>query len=570
MTPIPDLLTGLLQQAASAAGLDPAAIAPVVPTRDPSHGEYQSNSAFKLAKAARKAPRDVAALLAEHLPDHPAIGRTEVAGPGFLNLWLGDAWLGERLAAQCDAPRFGVPAREGCVVIDYSSPNVAKRMHVGHMRSTIIGEALARLHRFVGYEVIADNHLGDWGTQFGKLIVAWHRWLDPDAFRADAIGELQRIYVRFHEAAKDDPALDDLARAETAKLQSGDPENLALWSQFIDVSMIEFNTIYERLDVSFDVVYGESHYNERLQSLVDELLAAGVAADSEGAVVVPFEKADGKGLADTALVIRKSDGAALYGTTDLATIEERIQTWDPVRILYVTAHPQQLHFRQVFAAARKAGWTKPELEHVWFGMLTLPEGKLASREGRVITLKDLLDEAHRRARVLVDEKSPHLPEDERDEIAEAVGVGAVRYADLSQNPQSNIVFDWDKMISLDGNTAPFLMYSYARCRNIQSKGEIQDRSLVAFTPSHPLERELAVALLGFPEVVELALGTYRANLLCDYLFGVAKALNRFYGDCPVLRSEGETLATRLALVEASARVLGAGMQLLGIRPLDRM
>lgn len=567
---ISQVLTSLVETTAAGLGhAEPSE--PAVPTTNPQFGDYQSNHAFRLGKAKKMNPRALAEAIRAALPAHPAVTKVEVAGPGFLNFYLDQGWLSQRLAEQVSDPTGGV-VQSGAghtVVIDYSSPNVAKRMHVGHMRSTIIGDALDRLHRAAGWTVIADNHIGDWGTQFGKLIVAWRRWLDPEAFEADPIGELERLYVHAGQVAA--PQLEAEARAETAKLQQGDPENRALWERFIEVSMKEFNAVYARLGVRFDETLGESAYNEELPGLVQELLDNGVAEPSEGAVVIKFTEADGKGLNDTVLVVRKVDGAFLYGTTDLATLRYRIRRWDPARVVYVTDTRQQLHFRQVFAAARKMGWTGPELIHTWFGMLKLPEGMMSTRSGNVVRLVDLLDEAARRARAVVDDKSPELPEDVRASIAEAVGVGAVRYADLSQNPQSDVTFEWDKMLSLDGNTAPYLMYSYARCRSIQRKGGIDAPTVEGLAVSHPFERELVLALARTPEVVGAALETSRPNLLCDHLFQTANAFNRFYYELPVLGAETEVLrASRLAIVEASARVFRRGLGLLGVPALERM
>ena len=543
---------------------------PAIPTNNAAHGDYQSNQAFRLGKLQRTNPRKTAEQVVAALPAHPAVASVSVAGPGFINFTLDDAWLAAHLAAQAADPAGGV-VQDGAgrtVVIDYSSPNVAKRMHVGHMRSTIIGNALDRMHRAAGWRVIGDNHIGDWGTQFGKLIVAWRLWLDADAFEADPVGELERLYVRFNQEPTAER--EDEARAETAKLQAGDPENRALWRRFIEVSLAEFDGVYARLGVRFDETLGESFYNPVLGELVDELVASGVAEHSEGAVVIKFGEEDGKSLADTVLVIRKADGAFLYGTTDLATIRHRVATWAPDTILYVTDMRQQLHFKQVFAAARKLGVDGPALVHTWFGMMVLPEGSMSTRKGNVIRLVDLLDEAASRARAVVDEKSPELPEAERAAIAEAVGVGAIRYADLSQNPQSNVTFEWDRMLSLEGNTAPYLMYSYARCRSIQRKGAVAP-SVEGLALGHPLERDLALHLLRIPEVVAAATSLCRPNLLCDHLFSTANAFNRFYYELSVLSADTpDERAARLALVEATARGLSRGLALLGVPALDRM
>jgi len=573
MSTIPQILTDLVAEAANAAGYGDSTIPlePAQASNNPQHGDYQSNYAFRLGKSMRANPRAVAQTIADAMPAHPAVAEVSVAGPGFLNFRLANDWLAQQLGAQCADARFGMAAREGTVVIDYSSPNVAKRMHVGHLRSTVIGNALDRMHRFVGYEVIADNHIGDWGTQFGKLIVAWDRWVDEEAFKVDPIAELQRIYQQYSKASKDDPAMDDQARAETVKLQAGDERNQALWRRFVDESLVEFQGVYDRFGVQFDETLGESAYHDMLGPLVESLLGSDVAQISDGAVVIPFEPGDGKGLGKNPLLIRKRDGAYLYGTTDMATVRYRLDRWSPVKMIYVTDMRQQLHFRQFFTACKKLGWVeKGQLEHSWFGMLTLPEGAMSTRHGNVINLVDLLDEAVAKARAVVDEGSPHLSDEERAHIAEQVGVGAVRYADLSQNPQSNIVFTWEKMLAMEGNTAPFMMYAYARARSILRKGEVEAVDLGALRLEHENERALAVALARFPEAVEAALGVSRPNMLCEYLYNTARDYNRFYQSCPVLKSEGATRESRLALVEASTRVLKAGMALVGLAALERM
>ena len=590
MTTIPALLTAHVRAAAAAvladADQDAAFLAdtePVVATNDPRHGDYQSNLAFRLTRALRTSPRAAAERLVPALGDHPAVASIEVAGPGFLNFRLDDAWLAGHVAAVAAEPACGVVQRGAghTVVIDYSSPNIAKRMHVGHIRSTLIGNALHRLHEAVGYRVVADNHIGDWGTQYGKLIYAWRRWRDDAAYEADPVAELERLYVKFGDVAKAAPevereGMDAEARAETAKLQSGDPENRALWQTFVERSLSEYDRVYDRLGVSFDVTLGESFYHDMLADVVDAALAAGVAKKSDGAVIVDFPEPDDKALADTVLVIRKQDGAYLYGTTDLATLQYRMTEWAPSRVVYVTDKRQQLHFKQVFD-----GWTRlraatapttplPELEHVWFGTLNFDGGAMSSRKGGTVRLVEYMDEAVERARAVVDEKAAELSDEERADIAEAVGVAAIRYGDLSQNPNSDLEFSLDRMLALDGNTAPFLMYSYARLRRIQAKGEVTEPTVTGLALSNDTERALAVHLARYAEAVPLALATSRPNLLCDYLFELAGHINRFYRQSPVLDAEADVRAARLAMVEAAARVLGHGLRTLGLRPIDRM
>ncbi len=574
MSSVVDLLTELVREASVAAGYGDVELAqePPVPTADPRHGDYQSNHAFRLAKHLRQNPRAVASAILEKLPPHPAVGGAEVAGPGFLNFRLTDAWLGQEIAQRAADARFGVPTPgDGrTLVIDYSSPNIAKRMHVGHLRSTIIGNALDRLHRFLGWNVISDNHVGDWGTQFGKLIVAWRLWRDESAYAEDPIAELQRIYQKFGAEVEAHPTLADDARAETVKLQAGDEANRVLWAEFCAASMREFQTVYDRLGVHFDVVLGESAYRDELDALVDGLIERGIANESQGAIIVAFP--DDEQLKDKPLLIRKRDGASLYGTTDLATVQHRIATWNPERVVYVTDVRQQQHFQQVFAAARKMG-VDLDFRHVWFGMLKFADGAVAStRSGQTVNLVDVLDEAARRARVVVDQRSDKIPESERVLIAEAVGVGAVKYADLSQNPQSDVVFEWDKMLAFQGNTAPYLMYAHARCHSILRKGGVEGYEPVPVEITHPTERELILALLGLPEVIVAAASTARPNLLADHVFGTAQLFAKFYLDCPVLRDDVEPAvrASRLTLVVATARAMELGLDLLGIKPLKRM
>ena len=576
---VPDLLTDLVAQATDAAGLTGIldTIEPAQATNNADFGDYQSNHAFRLGKASRQNPRAVAERIRAALPAHPAVASTSVAGPGFLNFTLSKEWLAIQVQAVANDPHRGLTrAGEGqAMVIDYSSPNVAKRMHVGHMRSTLIGNALHRMHAKAGWQVVADNHIGDWGTQYGKLMVAWERWRDEAAFEADAIGELERIYVRFGKEATEE--MQDQARAFTARLQAGDPELLALWRKFVDVSLAEFQGVYDRLGVQFTVTHGESYYNPMLDGILEATTLAGVGVQSEGAVVVRFEETGDKALDGTVLVIRKKDGAYLYGTTDLATLEYRLATWAPGRILYVTDKRQQLHFRQVFRAwsqlraAADPDERLPQLEHVWFGTLNLPTGVMSSREGLgVVRLVDFMDEAVTRARAVVDEKSAELSDEERATIAEAVGLSAVRYADLSQNPQSDIMFDFDRMLSFEGNTAPFLLYSYARLKSVQRKGGVELPSVDGLAIGEPVERDLAVQIVRYPEAFAQALASSRPNMLCDYLYELATRVNRFYYQSPILKAEEPVRSARLALAEAALRVLGDGMEALGLQALDRM
>ena len=570
------ILTDVVAQAAAAAGHAdaPVPLEPCVPTNNPDHGDYQSNFAFRLGKALRTNPRAVAQAVADAMPAHPAVASCEVAGPGFLNFRVSDDFLALDVGARALDERLGAPATgEGrTVVVDYSSPNIAKRMHIGHLRSTNIGDCLRRLYRFGGWRVIGDNQVGDWGTQFGMLIVAWHEWRDEDAYAADSIGELQRLYQLFRERAKEDETLHDRARAETAKLQAGDPENRALWQDFIDASMVEFDKVYDRLGISFDVVHGESFYADAVAPLTEDLLARGIAEHSDGAVVVPFQPEDGKGLGKNPLLIRKSDGAALYGTTDLCTVKHRMETWSPARIVYVTDGRQQQHFRQVFAAGRKMGF-ETDYQHVWFGILRFPGGEVVSTRGGVgANLLGVLDTAVEKARAVVDANSGHLPEDERAAVAETVGIGAVRYFDLSQNPQSDITFDWNRSLALDGNSAPYLMYAHARCCSVLRKAQEAGVQAGAMQVTDPTERRLLLALARMPEVVLVAAETHRPNLLCDHLYATAQEFSRFWTNCRVLGDDvdPQVSASRVAIVQATRHTLLVGLGLVGLGAPERM
>ncbi|MSP56544.1 MAG: arginine--tRNA ligase [Myxococcales bacterium] len=585
---IPHLLTDLLAGIAEQA--DPertTPLEPVAPTGNAAHGDYQWNFAFRLAKARKQNPRAVAESLVGQLV-HPLIQRAEVMGPGFINLTFDDEVLARLIGEQAATPRLGLPqvGAGKTVVIDYSSPNVAKRMHIGHMRSTHIGNALYRLHLAAGYRTIGDNHIGDWGTQFGKLIVAWRTWRDDAGYAADPIGELERLYVKFGEEVrplnKDGPAdppdvaagkqeLVAAARAETLKLQKGDPDNMALWQQFMDVSMGEFNAVYARMGVRFDVTMGESAYRDLTDGVVERLKRDGIAEASEGAWIVRFEEPS---LKNSPVIVQKRDGASNYTTTDLAAMQYRVEHWRPDRIIIVTDMRQQLVFNQLFSIARRTGVTA-ELVHAWFGMLVLPEGAMSTRAGNIIRLVDLFDEAVSRARAIVDARelakppdAPRLPDVERAVIAEAVGMGAIRYADLSQHPQTDVTFSWDKMLAFEGNTAPYLLYSYARCVTLLARaGETPDPGAIHL--GHPLERELALSILRTPEAALAALTNSRPNLLADHCYDLSNRINRVYHDLPVLTG-GDARASRLGLLDCARRALGTGLDWLGLTVIDRM
>lgn len=542
----------------------------VVPTNSESFGDYQCNHAMSVAKTLKKPPRQVAELVIKHAGPHAAVDRVEVAGPGFINIFLKTSWLAGATETVDSDQHCGVPlcGRGATVILDYSSPNVAKPMHIGHIRSTVIGNALDRLHRYLGYRVLSDNHLGDWGTQFGILIMGYRHFLDKEALARDPIEELERIYVKSYERSRADESWLAQARQELVKLQGGDTENRALWQRFIELSLGEFDHIYKRLGVRFDLVRGESFYNDRLAGVVAHLRELGVARESEGATVAFLD--------DEKLppcIVQKSDGGFNYATTDLATIQSRVEEFRPAKIVYVTDERQQLHFRQVFAAARRMGCTT-DLQHVWFGLMRLPEGTFSTRQGNVIKLERYLDEAEARALAVVTSGSPTMDASRQREVARAVGIGAVKYADLSQNPQSLVTFSWEKALALDGNSAPYLQYAFARIASVQDKyhEQFQAASLDNFPIQlgEPIERTLAIAILRFPETVIKAAEGYKPSILADYLYSLASIYSTFYQNVPFLKAPEGLRESRIRLCRVVAKVLKQGLELLGIETPERI
>ena len=548
----------------------------VRPCPDPKFGDYQTNALMSLAKARKLNPRQVAADVLARLDVSQWCDKVEIAGAGFLNFYLKTAALEQALAEAAKGEHlfFKKNAMPRTVVVDFSSPNVAKPMHIGHIRSTILGDSLARTLRLLGHNVITDNHVGDWGTQFGKLIVGWKQHLDRASLQADPIGEMERLYKLVNAAGESDPTIQHQARQELVKLQGGDDENLRIWREMIALSQVQFDTIYQRLGVKFDHTLGESFYNPRLKALADELRQKGIARESEGALAVFFE--DIPQLKDNPALIQKSDGGFNYTTTDLATLAHRLESWNPDEVVYVTDGRQQLHFQQLFTVFRR--WhpeSKMKLAHVWFGSILGEDGKpFKTRSGETIRLTELLDEAEERAFKVVEEKNQALPESQRREIARIVGIGAVKYADLAPNRQSDYVFSWEKLLALNGNTAPYLQYAYARIRSIFRKGQVSDSEIGGQRSQIRLgareETALARHLLNFGLVLEAVAEEYRPNFLCNYLYDLAGHFTSFYENCPVLKSEAEQRASRLVLCDLTARVLKQGLEVLGIDTLEQM
>jgi arginyl-tRNA synthetase len=542
-------------------------------TNDPKFGDYQANGCMALAKSMKINPRVLAARVADAVDLEPLASPPEIAGPGFLNVRLHDAWISRSLTDLLGTAFPGIepPAQPRTVVIDFSSPNVAKPMHVGHIRSTVIGNSLARVFQALGHRVIRDNHLGDWGSQFGMILWGWKTARDEAAYDAGPVAELARLYRLAQDRIKaGDQSVEEAARAETAKLHAGDPENRALWNQFMPHCLQALRKIYDRLGVRFDVELGESFYDPMLASVVEDVSARGIAQESEGAIVVFTSETPAP------FIIRKRDGAFNYGTTDLATIKYRAETWHPEQMLYVVDHRQGDHFKQLFAVARRWGYDQVDLEHVAFGtILGVDRRPFKTREGDAVGLESLLDEAVSEARKVVDANSPDLEPEARARVAEVVGLGAIKYADLSQNRLSDYVFDWQKMLAMNGNTATYLQYAYARIQSIFRRGGIDARTLREQPPeivlTNPAERGLGVRILRLPEVLELAAVELKPNILTDYLFDLANAFSTFFEECPVLKAESTARRdSRLAICDLSAQTLKFGLELLGIEVVERM
>ena len=527
----------------------------VVPATDPKFGDYQCNDALKCAKQFKMNPRQAAQKAVENL-DTAWFEKVEIAGPGFLNLTVSPAWLNGQLATLSAQPKCGIP-QSGAgkkIVIDYSSPNAAKQMHIGHIRSTVIGNAIDRIFRALGYDVIADNHLGDWGTQFGILIKGYRELLSQEERDNLSVPYLEKCYVLSAAKAKEEDGVwKEACKQELVKLQQGDPENLALWKKFIDISINEFNRMYDKLGVKFDTYRGESYYNDTMPGIVARLQEMGLAVESEGAQVVNLEE-EKLGVA----IVRKSDGGYNYTTSDLACVEMRVKEYDPERIIYVTDARQQLHFKQWFNIAGKMGVTA-KLVHVPFGLMSFQGKAISTREGNLIKLDELLAEAQRRSFEIVKDRGGD------ETLAAQIGIGAVKYTDLSHDPITDIDFSWDKALALEGNSGPYLQYAYARVCSLLEKVEgVNVDELKAFDVVTPQEKRLALQLLEFPGAVVRAAEAYKPSVLADYLFQTAQLYSSFYQNSPILKSEEAVRNARLKLCSLFGEVLKTGLNLLGI------
>ena len=576
----------------------------VRPCLDARHGDFQTNVALAFGKLMKANPLELARQLTEVIYLKDVAEKPEIAGPGFLNFRLKPEYLAAEVNRRWGHARLGISAvaQPETIVIDYSSPNIAKEMHVGHLRSTILGDALARIYCFLGHKVIADNHLGDWGTSFGMILLGYKREGDPEKLRLDPFGHLETIYRKIQDEAKIDETVREAAKRELVLLQAGELKTRELWEQFRKTSLDALDVIYQRLGVQFDHTLGESFYNPMLAGVVADLLKRGIARESEGAVAIfsdgklapkddPFLVSESGGHRDNPLLVRKSDGGYNYATTDLATIRYRHEHFHAQRVIYVVDGRQQMHFKQLFDAARRWGYADLKLEHVWFGTILGPDKKpMKTKEGDNVKLKALLAEAEERAaKIIADklsaqqlrieerpgedaaERRLELSEHQRAALARVVGLGALKYADLAQNRNLDYVFSWEKLLAFDGNTAPYVQNAYVRIRAIFRKAGLDQSPAAAVNLVEPAELALGRKLLDFADSLFLAADEYRPHYLCLYLFELATLFHKFYESCPVLSAKGdEVRASRLVLCDLTARTLRQGLNLLGIDVVERM
>lgn len=576
-------IAALTKNAAQAAGFD-ADFDPVIRPADPKFGDFQANGALQYAKARRENPRAAGEKLLAAIQASPEFDKqlveTSIAGPGFVNFKLTKKFLGKWLAKYRGEAELRAAAKQFYggrkTVIDYPSPNTAKQMHVGHLRPMVIGEAVKRLLKFCGADIVTDNHIGDWGTNFGILIYGIKTSgykLDPE--NENSLEELEQMYKRGSALAKADPAAADAARAELVKLQNGDPENVALWNKINEVSSASFARMYKRMGLTIDYTLGESFYRDKVGRIYKELTECGIAEENQGALVVFLREHER--FKTQPFIIRKSDGASNYASTDLATLLYRVEHFGAEEVVYVTDGRQQDHFQQLFMTAAKwfgcKGYKLPKLRHVWFGTILGEDGKaIKTKSGEPVRLKALLDEAVARAKKILLEKNPDTPQDEADKIAETVGVAALCYADLSQNRTNDYLFSWDKLLAFDGNTAPYLLYAVARMHSIFRKLDISPDADFSAASEIETEQEIALArkLVALPAVFELTLAELRPHYLCTYLYELAGIFSTFYNANKVIVDDESVKARRLMLCSRTMRVLEAGLRVLGIEPLEKM
>ena len=570
---ITESLETRISAALARAGAPADSPALVGPATRPEFGDYQANGVMAAAKKLKTNPRELAAQVVEELDLEDMAASVDIAGPGFINIQLKGEWLAAQLGNVLADPRLGVPeAAPQKVVLDYSHPNLAKEMHIGHLRSTVIGDAIARVLEFSGHEVVRHNHVGDWGTQFGMLIAHLDEIADP----ATELADLEIFYQSARQRFDQDEAFADLSREYVVKLQSGDPHVQRMWQQFIDESLAHGQRVYDALGVGLkpEDVQGESAYNDDLPRVVEDLRAKGLLVESNGAQCVFLEEFKNKDGQITPVIVQKSDGGYLYATSDLAAVRYRAGALAADRILYIVDARQSLHLQQVFAVARAAGYAPATtaLEHHEFGAILGADNRpFKTRAGGVVKLMDVLEEGVARAFAQVSEKNPDMDEAERQKIARVIGIGSIKYMELSFNRTSDYVFDWDRMLALDGNTAPYMLYSYARIKSMFRRagvdGDALDGTIIV---GERAENALAIKLLQFPEVVAAVARQCYPHVLCNYLYELADAFMKFYEQCPVLRADEPVRTSRLLLALLTARIVREGLDLLGIETLERM
>ncbi len=570
---ITELLATRISAALAQAGAPVDSPALVGPATRPEFGDYQANGVMAAAKKLKTDPRALAAQVVEALALDDVAASVAIAGPGFINIQLKPEWLAAQLENALADPRLGV-AKDAPqkVVVDYSHPNLAKEMHIGHLRSTVIGDAIARVLEFLGHQVVRHNHVGDWGTQFGMLIAHLDAIADP----ATELADLEKFYQAARQRFDQDEAFADLSRQYVVKLQSGDSHVRQMWQRFIAESLAHGQRIYDALGVGLQPadVRGESAYNDDLPRVVEDLRAQGLLVESNGAQCVFLAEFTNKDGQITPVIVQKSDGGYLYATSDLAAVRYRAEELAADRILYIVDARQSFHLQQVFAVARAAGYAPATtaLEHHAFGAILGADNRpFKTRVGGTVRLMDVLEEGVARAFAQVSEKNPALDEAERRQIAEVIGIGSIKYMELSFNRTSDYVFDWDKMLSLDGNTAPYMLYSYARIQSLFRRAGVDESALSgALVLGERAERTLAIKLLQFPEVVAAVARQCYPHVLCTYLYELADAFMKFYEQCPVLRAAEPVRTSRLLLALLTARIVRQGLDLLGIETLERM
>jgi len=539
---------------------------------DAAHGDYAANIAMKLGKIMQKNPREIAEQIVKNIPKNTLIQKVEIAGPGFINFFISEKALkSEMLKVMKEKAKYG-KSNEGkkkTVIVEYSSPNIAKPLGVHHLLSTIIGQTLNNILGYVGYKTISINHIGDWGTQFGKLIYAYKKWGKKEILEKNPINEMLKLYVKFHDEAEKDVKLEDYARKEFKDFEEGDKENRKLWKWFVAESLKDINKTYKKLSgIKFDFTLGESFYEDKMGDLLTEGKKKKIFVEGdEGSYIAKFEDEN-----MSPLVIQKKDGATLYATRDMTTLQYRINRWHPERILYVVDMAQNMYFKQLFETAKRFSWYKDEGFHVSFGRMRMEDMQMSTRKGNIILLDQVLEEAIKRAKGIIEEKSPNLKN--KDEVAEIVGVGSVKYNILSQNRTTDIVFDWDKMLSLEGNSAPYMQYTYARARSILRKAKTaQVPGKMAEDKEEVSEKisQLLRAIPKFKESLSYSAHEYKPNLLCQYLYELAQKFNSFYNSVPVLTaSEPKEKLFRLEIVESVSQILQNGLALLGVAVVEEM